>query len=197
MSSETPNPISRLRGDDLGVSDKVLMAKVAAKDEAAFTQLYRQFSAPIFSMVYQILGDQKDTEDTIQETFVQIWKRADAYDSSRGNPFSWAVMIARNKAIDRIRSRQRQHHAAEVITEEFSHHPGIDDSAPAEQNDERSVVLTALSKLPADQREALELAFFGGLTHAEVSTELKTPLGTIKARIRRGLLTLHDLLKRK
>ena len=106
-------------------------------------------------------------------------------------------MIARNKAIDRIRSRQRQSHATEVLAEEFTHQSPFADAALAEQNDDRTRVQSALAKLPEDQRQALEMAFFRGLTHAEVSTELKTPLGTIKARIRRGLLSLRDFLKRQ
>lgn len=166
-------------------------------DESAFSSFYRRFSPGLFSMVYQILQDQKESEDVLQEAFVQMWKKAASYDAGRSGLFTWAVMISRNKAIDRLRSRQRRARTAEAAALEFSVVPpeAIDQADELlDQNEERGRVRAALSKLPSGQREAIDLAFFGGMTQVEISSKLKAPLGTIKARIRRGLIALRDLL---
>ena len=129
---------------------------------------------------------------------MQMWKRTATYDATRSSLFTWAVMIARHKAIDRLRSRQRQTRLSEAVaneTEPFAV------SAPSDQadnalarTDERERVRAALSQLGAAQREAIDLAFFGGLTQTQIAERLGAPLGTVKARIRRGLLALREVL---
>ncbi len=174
------------------------MQRVVAGDESAFTSLYRRFAPGVFSMIYQILQDQKESEDVLQEAFVQMWKKATTYDSDRSALFTWAVMISRNKAIDRVRSRQRRQRAMEEVALETSVAPADSgDSADLllGQSDERKKVRSALLEIPVAQRQAIELAFFSGMTQAEVSAKLSEPLGTIKARIRRGLLALRDVLE--
>ena len=129
---------------------------------------------------------------------MQMWKKATTYDSDRSALFTWAVMISRNKAIDRLRSRQRRARAMDEAAFETSVAPADSgDSADLllGQSDERKKVRTALLEIPVAQRQAIELAFFGGMTQAEVSAKLSEPLGTIKARIRRGLLALRDVLE--
>jgi RNA polymerase sigma-70 factor (ECF subfamily) len=178
--------------------DRELMERVVAGDEIAFTVLYRRLSPGLFSMIYQILQDQKESEDVLQEAFVQMWKKSSSYDPGRSALFTWAVMISRNKAIDRLRGRQRRTRLVEDATAELSAAPRDFETGAdvlSGESDERKRIRGALSALPAPQREAIELAFFSDMTQAEVSAKLSEPLGTIKARIRRGLLTLRDLLQ--
>ena len=98
-----------------------LLSRIAQGDEAAFARFYDQFAHGLYSLVYKILNDDKETEDVLQEGFTQIWKKAGTYDGNRSSAFTWAVMIMRNKAIDHIRSRQRQHRLVEQAAEEFRH----------------------------------------------------------------------------
>jgi RNA polymerase sigma-70 factor, ECF subfamily len=177
--------------------DAQLLARIATGDEVAFGALYDRFSPGLFSFVLKMVRDEKEAEDVLQEGFAHIWRRASTYDSTRSSPFTWAVMILRNKAIDRLRVRQRLERTVEKATVEFSHFPEVDDTAATEpeRRDQGSLVRSALTLIPAEQKQAVELAFFSGLTHEQIAERLGTPLGTIKARIRRGLLKLRDCLK--
>jgi RNA polymerase sigma-70 factor (ECF subfamily) len=180
------------------VADGQLMRRAAAGDEAAFASFYRRFAPGVYSMIHQILQDPKECEDVMQEAFVQMWKKASTYDPSRSALFTWAVMISRNKAIDRVRSRQRRARTIEAATVEAE----VVTPAAAEgadellnQSDERKRVRAALSTLTGAQRAAIDLAFFSGMTQLEISDKLGEPLGTVKARIRRGLLALRGVLE--
>lgn len=178
-------------------ADKTLLQGSLSGEEAAFSSLYRRLSLPLFSMVFEIVKDQKDAEDVLQEVFVQIWKKAATYDPRRGQVFSWSVMIARRKAIDRLRARQRHYRLAEAAAAE-SETISPTSAPPADdflrQDDEKARVRAALSRIPAAQRAAIDLAFFSGLTQSQIAQKLGAPLGTIKARIRRGLLALRATL---
>ena len=177
--------------------DAHLLARTAAGDESAFAALYDRFAPGLFSMTVKMIHDEKEAEDVLQEGFAQIWRRAATYDPARSSPFTWAVMILRNKTIDRLRVRQRRERTVEKATVEFAHFPEADEvsAGEAERHDEGAHVRAALAQIPEEQRQAVELAFFGGLTHEQIAEKLATPLGTIKARIRRGLLKLRDALK--
>jgi RNA polymerase sigma-70 factor (ECF subfamily) len=170
-------------------------------DEGAFAIFYDRFAPGVFSMIYTILRDQKESEDVLQEAFLQMWKRTATYDSARSSLFTWAVMISRHKAIDRLRARQRQSRlidAAAVELNERLTSPGHGEgSDPFARRDERERVRAALAQLGEAQREAIDLAFFSGLTQTEIAEKLGTPLGTVKARIRRGLLALREVLRGK
>ena len=174
------------------------MRKMIGGDNQAFAVFYDRFAPGLFSMIYAILRDQKESEDVLQEAFVQMWKRTASYDARRSSLFTWAVMISRHKAIDRLRSRQRQSRLAEAVATETDE---MSMSAPADRadnvlarNDERERVRAALAQLGEAQREALDLAFFAGMTQTQISEKLGAPLGTVKARIRRGLLALRELM---
>ncbi len=177
--------------------DAQLMARIARGDEVAFGALYDRFSPGLFSFVLRMVRDEKEAEDVLQEGFAQIWRRAPTYDPARSSAFTWAVMILRNKAIDRLRVRQRLERTLEKATVEFSHFPETDEisSQAAERREEGALVRSALTQIPAEQKQAVEMAFFSGLTHEQIAEKLGAPLGTIKARIRRGLLKLRDFLK--
>jgi RNA polymerase sigma-70 factor (ECF subfamily) len=180
-------------------SDLDLMARVASLDRAAFGQIYDRYAGLLFSVALRVLRHDKDAEDVVQEVFVQIWNKAASYDSSLGQPSSWFITMVRHRAIDRLRSLRRHYE----VVHEISEAPDLESAdstawLPEVEGAERSIVVrSALQKLPAEQREAIEFAFFGGLTHEEIATRLQQPLGTIKARIRRGLLKLRDSLEER
>ncbi len=180
-------------------ADAELMRQMQSGDQEAFATFYDRFAPGLFSMIYAIIHDQKESEDVLQEAFVQMWKRAATYDTTRSSLFTWAVMISRHKAIDRLRSRQRQSRLVDDAAGEMNE---LAASAPAERadnalarRDERERVCAAMAQLGDAQREAIDLAFFAGLTQTQIAEKLGAPLGTVKARIRRGLLALREMLE--
>jgi RNA polymerase sigma-70 factor (ECF subfamily) len=173
-------------------SDLVKLA--ATGDEAAFRILYSRLAPTLYGMAVRMMNDAKEAEDVLQEGFTYIWRRASGFDPSRSSAYAWAVMIVRNKAIDKLRSRQRNERLREKLTSEAGFFAEQDDfSAQEPLSRERHVqVREALKQIAPEQRQAVELSFFSGLTHQQIADQLGTPLGTIKARIRRGLLRLRD-----
>lgn len=172
-----------------------LLAGIAEGDSSAFGKLYDRLAATMFSLVRRILRSHADAEDVLQFGFQQIWERAAEYDADRGSPLAWIATIMRHKAIDVLRSRYGQ---LERITRAFQQHNvefaidvGCDHLVRSEQH---YAVRDALSRLSPDERKAIELAFFDGLTHLEIARLSGDPVGTIKARIRRGLLKLRPAL---
>ena len=177
-------------------NEVVLLRRIAEGDQQAFSQFYDQFSGVLFSLAVRILNDPKEAEDVLQEVFLQIWGKASIFDSRMGKPLGWVMTLARHKAIDRLRASQRRHRLMEEATAEFQPLANGRAHAPEKmQADEKAArVRSVLTALPMEQRQAIELAFFGGLTQIEISEKLKQPLGTIKARIRRGMLKLREML---
>lgn len=177
--------------------DARLLERIAGGDEDAFGLLYDRFSPGLYSMALRIMGNDAEAQDALQDAFSHIWRKAATYDFHRSSPFTWAVMITRNRAIDRIRVRQRVARIVERATVEFSHETHADEESAAEAGlrEERANVRRALEKLSAEQREAVQLSFFSDLTHEQIAAKLDTPLGTVKARIRRGLLKLRGILR--
>lgn len=174
------------------------MVQVARQDRAAFGELYDAVSTPLFSLALRMLADHQEAEDVTHEVFVQLWQKADRFDPSMGTPLQWALRMMRNRCIDRLRARQRRNlviapATAENENAEFAA-PSADDG-DAMSGEELAQVRGALATLPSDQRQALEMAFFSGLSHHEIALQLNQPLGTVKARIRRGMLKLRDTLK--
>lgn len=183
--------------DDRSQEQARLVGAMAKGDKSAMASLYDQLSGPLYSLAYRMLGDATEAQDLTQDIFLQLWRTAAAYDPSRGSVFSWAVTLTRNRAIDRIRMRQRR---TEILSAAA---PDLQPAAPAGEGDsaaalwlreKSATVRRALAELAPDQQQAIELAFFAGLTQQEIAERLKEPLGTIKARIRRGLLKLKDRL---
>ena len=176
--------------------DAELIRRVGERDEKAFAELYDRFCRGLFAVAFRMVSDAKDAEDILQESFQQIWNRASTYNPALSSAFSWAVMIVWHKAVDRLRVRHRFDRTANRAAE--LHHFADSDATSSNLPsilERRHEVRLALEKLPKDQQEALELAFFGGLTHQEISKRLEEPLGTVKARVRRGLIRLRGLLK--
>ena len=177
--------------------DIELLRCISEGDRYAFSCFYDNYSRLLFAIAFRILNDQKEAEDVLQEVFLQIWDKAGSYKPELGKPSSWAVTLTRNKAIDYIRAGQRRSRLVEVAsTELLVRQPG---AAAANESvrgrDGTELITSAVSELPADQRRAIELAFFTGLTQHEISETLQEPLGTIKARIRRGMMKLRGRLE--
>lgn len=172
-----------------------LLDRIAGRDLEALEQFYDQTSTPLFSVALRILGDPAEAEEVIQDVFVQIWEKAGTFEAALGSAFHWALSITRHRAIDRARARQRRARLAEDFHQSGLADPPDRAPAAALQSDDVSLIRTALQSLPSDQRQAIELAFFGGKTHSEIAAELGEPVGTIKARIRRGMLKMRDSLQ--
>ncbi len=179
--------------------EALLLSLISRGDTEAFDELYRRWSPMLFGLVLKILNDPRDAEDALQDGFLHIWRKAGSYDAARSSPSTWAYMIFRNKAIDRIRSRDRRGAGVEKIAanEQIQHEDGISPAREAGAREDRQMLDTTLKSIPAEQREAIQLAFFGGLTQVEIAERLKIPLGTVKARIRRGLMKLAEILEDK
>ncbi len=184
--------------DDREQVDGQLMRRIAQGDRGAFGELYDRFSGPLYGTALRIVGDQAEAQDVVHDAFVTLWEKSAGFDLSRGSAFSWVVTLVRNRAIDRVRMRRRR---AELLAESAPSDLGMENSSrvlPASEaaasGDEARAVRAAVATLPPEQQRAVELAFFSGLTQEEIAQTLREPLGTVKARIRRGLLKLRDML---
>lgn len=179
-------------------SEIELLRQVGQGDRRSFEQLYDRFSGVLFSIAYRMLNSQEAAEDVLQDVFVQIWKKAPLFDPTRGRPMTWAVTLTRNKAIDLIRSAQRRSGLHDTMLREKRALRYFDDrsSFDAVASDEMSkLVRAAIEKLSKEQRVAIELAFVASMTQAEIAEYLDQPLGTIKARIRLGMLALREMIE--
>lgn len=177
--------------------DIELLRLIAAGDRTAFGEFYDRHAILMFSVASRILNDPGDAEDVLQEAFIQIWEKAANFDPKLGKPSSWAAILVRNKAIDRIRSSQRRTRLAQEAGTEMAIVAEVNESANEAIHgpEQAKLIKSAIVELPAEQRQAIELAYFSGLTQNEISEKLHEPLGTVKARIRRGLLKLRDQLE--
>jgi RNA polymerase sigma-70 factor (ECF subfamily) len=179
-------------------TDARLLRRMAEGDRSAFADLYDRFSKPLYSMALQVLREPAEAQDVVHDAFIAIWEKAADFEQTRGNAFSWAVTLTRNRAIDRLRQlRRRSQLLSEsagdaILVHAGGQQPSADETA--EQTDEAKQVRAAVATLPAEQQTALKLAFFRGLTQQQIAEALKEPLGTVKARIRRGLLKLRENL---
>ena len=171
-------------------ADQQLLVQIGAGEMSAFEELYDRYSGRVLALLIRLLRDRRDADDVLQETFWQVWRTAASYDRDRADPVAWLLLIARSRAIDALRRRGRT--AMQVITSEPSNDQSP--SANIETLELGDRVRAALSRLNDDQRRAIQLAYYGGLSHQEIADELSIPLGTAKTRIRQGMLKLRDLL---
>jgi len=181
--------------------DLSLLQRIATRDDAALAELYDRHHRLAFAIIQRIVQSPSDAEEVLQETFVRVWSRAETYDARLGSPAAWIVRIARNRAIDRVRARQARADVNAAV-------PAVDDAAAARElpsHDTPESVLHstyaaravrgAVAALPAAQRTLIEAAFFEGYTHQELAARFGVPLGTVKTRIRNGLLSLRGRLE--
>jgi RNA polymerase sigma-70 factor, ECF subfamily len=176
-----------------------LLAEVASGDAAAFEQLYDTHSSILYGLLLKMLGNAEDAQEVLQEAFVQVWNRAGSYDASRGSELAWLISITRSRGIDRLRSRrvrsEREQQAALEISKgsENVDTPGAyDEVVTAERG---AALREALVELPEGQRQALELAYFHGLSQTEIAAKLSEPLGTVKTRMQLGMKKLRERLR--
>lgn len=177
-------------------SDEALFARIANGDVDAFAQFYDRHDTLFYGVAWRILLNDADAEEVLQEAAVLLWERAPGFDPSLGRPLSWAVTLVRNRAIDRFRAVRRKTELLNRAASEAGDGLLAEGADGAALSAETAVaVRRTLRALPAEQREAIELAFFGGLSQSEIAEQLAVPLGTIKARIRRGMLAMRDALE--
>ncbi len=183
-----------VESDRSQVSDVELLHDVARGDEGALARLYDKYRVILFGLLVRILSSREEAEDVLQEVFLQVWRRAGDFDEHRGKPFTWLVTLTRSRAIDRLRqlgARQRlATSAAQDKREEASN--ALADTFKSEQLE---IVTRALAELPEDQRHTLMLAYYDGLTQSEIASKLNAPLGTVKTRMRAGMMKLRAILK--
>jgi RNA polymerase sigma-70 factor (ECF subfamily) len=181
-----------------GVSDLTLLERIRGGDSAALDVLYGRYSAPVNSLVWKVLQNAEEADDVTLDVFWQVWRQADRYDPSRGAPPAWIFTVARSRAIDRLRARRRREDRTISFDDPAAKLDPLDEEVSPDQvasfRQTRDAVREALTTLSPAQREAVELAFFRGLTHVEIAAKLKQPLGTVKTRIRQGLIRLRKQL---
>jgi RNA polymerase sigma-70 factor (ECF subfamily) len=177
--------------------DAQLIARVADRDSAALRKLYDRFSGRALAVAMRILGAPAEAEEVVQDAFVEVWRRAAQYDASRGGAATWITAIARNRAIDRLRTRGAQARAAEGAEKEAQAVGTVASSTPledVEQVQARTRIQDALKTLPPEQRLVIELAYFEGLSQSEIAAKTGDPLGTVKGRVRSAMEKLAALL---
>ena len=186
---------SAASSQDDRLADQAALTRMARGDHDALAELYDRRARLIFSLALRILRERADAEDVVQEVFAQVWAQAGRYDPARGAVAAWMLTVARSRAIDRLRARSGR---PEIGGETHAIESATDAAVPqdlqllsAEQVDS---VRRAVNELPLPQRAALELAYYEGLTHAEIADRLSEPLGTIKTRIRQSLIKLRESL---
>ncbi len=190
-SLNTPAPVY----DD--EADARLLRGIANGDRDCFRQLHDRYEGLLFTTIFKVLNDRQDSEEVLQETFFNLWRKAGLYVAGRGRPVTWLASLARNRAIDRIRSKQRQARLRDALevddTRSTESDAPVDGRTAAARRDECRAVRKAVIELTPIQREAIEMAYFHGLTQQEIAEKLGEPVGTVKARIRRGIRRLRGI----
>jgi RNA polymerase sigma-70 factor (ECF subfamily) len=182
-----------LRPEPAQENDVELLKAIVARDEVALAQLYDRYRVILFGLLMRILNNREEAEDVLQEVFLQVWRKAEDFDEDRGRPFTWLVTLARSRGIDRLRTLGARERVAEASAREVPEEVS-DAAADAFKSEQRGIVSDALAKLPDEQKRPLMLAYFDGLTQSEIATHLGAPLGTVKTRMRTGLIRLRELL---
>jgi RNA polymerase sigma-70 factor, ECF subfamily len=194
-----PVPVSRRREDHAVVRDvdDELIERLKHGDLAALDDIYTRYARPVYSLALRILGNTADAEEVTQDVFERVWRHARSFDRGRGQFGSWLLGVTHHVAIDAVRKRQRR---PQAITVDEADRP-LDSPAPDDvsettlRNLQAEQIRRALRSLPASQQQAIELAYFNGMSHLEIAAALGDPLGTIKARIRRGMQRLRLALE--
>jgi RNA polymerase sigma-70 factor (ECF subfamily) len=166
--------------------EAVLISRLRAGDESAMSDLYDGYSGIVYGVALRVLGDTTAAEDVLQEVFLQLWRNPQSFDADRGRLAPWLAVIARNRAIDLLRKRPFEEDISELP---IAANVNLEDESARRMAVEK--IRGVLAGLPQEQRKTLELAFFEGMTHSEIAGKTGEPLGTVKTRIRSGLLTLR------
>ena len=179
--------------------DPALLASVAKGDQQAFSQLYDHSSTLLYTLAFRILGNREEADDLLQDVYLEVWRKVVRYDVGRGTPIAWLITVTRSRAIDRLRARNTRGHRANVGLD-TTHSSTVADLGPSPfetQADQelRMAVGSAITGLPPAQQQAIELAYYEGLSHNEIAARLNQPLGTVKTRIKLGMSRLRESLR--
>jgi RNA polymerase sigma-70 factor (ECF subfamily) len=194
LSTVSRDPADEVDGLPPAVTSEDLLGRIARGDRIAFADLYDRTAPRVFGLVKRLLRDHSQSEEVTQEIFLEIWQTASRYESSKGGALSWMLTMTHRRTVDRIRASQASRDRDVRV--------GIRDFAPAfdsvaervEVQLESERVKNAMTRLTELQRQAVTLAYFGGYSHSEVSAMLKVPIGTVKTRLRDGMIRLRDEL---
>lgn len=180
--------------------DRALMQRIASKEPEALSELYDYYNKLLFGLLKSILKKTEEAEDILQEVFTTIWEKADQFDTERGSAYTWIVSLTRNKGIDRLRSKvykEQKKQSTSLDDEDVFHPLYSDEHNPLENtilSDRAKRIYEALQKLSEKQRSVIQVAYFDGLSQTEISDEYDIPLGTVKTRMRDGMIKLRELL---
>ncbi len=172
-----------------------LMPGIANGDERAFATLYDRTSRQVYSLVLRIIGNAATAEEVLLDAYTQAWRQRIQYDEKRGTPLAWLITIARSRAIDRLRSMRGSTERQAALDEAYMHVEATNIAAAVEAREAGDHVRSALDVLPREQREVIELAYYGGMTHSEIAARLNQPLGTVKTRVRLAMIKLREILR--
>ena len=179
------------------LADEDLMSLVEEGDAEAFAALYDRHSRAAYSLAYRMMGDQQAAEDVTQDAFLKAWRSAAGYRSERGSVRTWLLSIAHNRGIDQLRSQASRRRTQDRVEQSSPRSQPSEAFAQAWRNRQREQIRAALDTLPPEQLKILELAYFSGYTHVEISHLLEIPLGTVKGRMRLGLKKIREYFDQK
>jgi RNA polymerase sigma-70 factor (ECF subfamily) len=189
-SPSNPNPsdsrTSNSKAEIGTISDTALLTRIGQRDENAMEEIFHRYSSAVYSVALRVLRDSGQAEDVLQEVFFQLWRDPGAFVQQRGSLGGWLIVIARNRAIDLLRRRKPADPVEDVVLAS-----SVNVADEAERNTTMQRVRQIMAALPKEQRNALELAYFEGLSHTEIASRTGEPLGTIKTRIRQALISLR------
>ena len=188
--------------------ESALLLRIAQKDDSALEILYTRYSKLLYGFILSILKSADEAEDILQEIFIRVWNRAPAFDATKGSVYTWLVTMARNRAIDRLRSKdyqtQRQtslsdsENEGEELFQLVDRASEDEDPLDATIASERALLVRkAFDEIHPDQRRILQLAYFSGFSQSEIAAELQIPLGTVKTRMRQGMIKMHTLISKR
>jgi len=187
-----------LQAPDFSLKNQQLTAHikgVADGDEDALAALYDATRRLLYGLTLRILGEAESAEEVLLDVYKQVWRKASSYDQQRGNPLAWLMTIARSRAIDRLRSEYQERRRVDVLdtAREMATAGNVEEDAALSEM--RGVILKALESLPPEQREVIDLAYYGGLSQSEIAARLGQPLGTVKTRARLAMMKLRERLR--
>lgn len=198
MSEPQSNPMPGHRrsisegalGNETKAEDAILLSRVGEKDQAAMAALFDRYAHMAYSVAFRVLGDSAHAEDVTQDVFFQLWQNPNSFAAGRGSLGAWLAVVVRNRAIDVLRKRRPSDPVDELVLP-----AGVDVADDVERHTMVERIRRVLQGLPAEQRNSVEMAFFEGLTHAEIAKQTGDPLGTVKTRIRSALLSVRKAMQ--